>query len=388
MGIIFFNFSFGFANASEGNVKEIYDDIDGVNDDFQELNKRDIGFEFGENEIHGVSVRRNGTVKDYISILIFYGEDGIGVSLRYKSKFGEESEFLLVFGVIFREIIEFVDLDEDGIFHPENDKVVQEFPLNKFKPAFHNVSEDSTLHYIRIQTLNNIFTAHLYFVEEFVIKENSLITPNQFKIDIEINNFDYLNESSQLALNTRLEQKEVTVGDIFNEENGQRLYFSYNRGEHIYHDPKLGIEDILISPPLPRQFNPTFLIILITVLAALSVGVAYTTYHAKHKLPATDLERDRDEHFTELFEEDRPELPDTPYNGRAALNLFDSENAIEKLIQVGDINITLLSKDFFDVVNRFEWEGDERSLFIGEMLALSPLERESILKEMITKSHT
>ena len=59
----------------------------------------------------------------------------------------------------------------------------------------------------------------------------------------------------------------------------------------------------------------------------------------------------------------------------------------EKLSQLNDINITALSEDFLDIVDQFEWDGNEKEEFINEMLALSPSERKFILKEMLEKSN-
>ena len=60
-----------------------------------------------------------------ISIFISYNADGINFVIRYRSKIGEESEFDIAFRVLIHEIIEFVDTNEDGIYHPETDIKIQ-----------------------------------------------------------------------------------------------------------------------------------------------------------------------------------------------------------------------------------------------------------------------
>ncbi len=432
LGILFFNFSFGIVNAFYDELIKDIDD-DGVNDDFEELNKRYIEIDgIEDNEIHVESIKRSEKEKDQINTIIIYDEDGIHIGFKYKSKL--ESEFELVFGIFFREIIEFVDIDEDGIYNHERDHTIQKVLLNNFKPVIYetwSISSDSSLHYLKIQTENNVFIVHFYFVEEFALVENSLITPTQLKIDIEIKDFDYIDENSQLAINTRLHSeinyeekedtedekndyssnergvittmnsytgfltwkenafidwisKEIRVSKIMAGQHGQSLYFNYPRGEHIYHDPKIGIEGILI--PITASPFPTYIVVLIFVIGALSIGATYLTYHfIKRKSPATDLEKDRDEYFNEKFlEEDKPYAP--YYDERSALLILLEENSLEKLSRMNNLNITVVSEDFFEKVNRFVWDLNEKEEFIREMLVLTPIERQSILEEMLAKS--
>ena len=66
--------------------------------------------------------------------------------------------------------------------------------------------------------------------------------------------------------------------------------------------------------------------------------------------------------------------------------MLGEEGGIEKLYFKGDLNITAVSADFYDKVNQFGFEENEKTQFIKEMLSLPPRERELILKEMILKS--
>ena len=442
--IIIFNLNFGFGitsyahdnsiNDEDGeecnNNGEIDDDNDGIDDNFEEINKRNIEIDIVENEIEIESIRRSDKKKDEIRIFIVYDEDGISFEIKYRSNF--ESEFEIEFGILFRGLIEYVDLNENGVFDKKIDQIIQDVLLNSFQPVIYETSSiciDSTLHYLKISTKNNIFTAHIYFVEEFTIVENSLITPTQTKIDIEISNFDYIKENSQLALYTRLKSevdyeekkitedekkgyainekgvittindytgfftwkekaiideisKEILVNKIMVDENEQALYINYPRGKHIYHDPKLGIESLLIS--ITKPFFTTDLIILILVIGAISIGAAYSAYYyVKQQFPIRNIERDREKYFRKNFHKDKFK---EPYNGKLALQILEGENAIEKLSRIEDINITILPEDFFEILNRFDWEENEKNEFIGEMLALSLFERQLILEEMLKKS--
>ncbi len=428
LGFLIFNGYFNIGIASDEG------DDDNINDDFEELNKRNIEIHTEGNETLVESVKRGDKNKDEIIFIIDLNEDGLNIHLSYRSDLESEGE--LEFGISFRELIEFVDINEDGIYEPEIDQKIQNISLNEFNPVVYenmNISGDTKLHYIKVQTENEIFTAHIYFVEEFAIVEQSLITPTQAKIDIEISHFTFLNESSKLALDLQLEyeghyeqEKETedekegyaeneegvitTINDFtgfFTWKNNARidgiskpiqvselmidkhnefeqfLYINYPLGEVIYHDPKIGIEDLLIPLKGPSPLIP--IIILVSVIGAVSISAAYAVnYYGKHKVTDVKLERDREEYFNNIFDNDKDE---ELYDGKLALQILTGENALEKLSQVNDINITALSENFFEKINNFQWESQERSEFILEMLALAPLERDLILNEMLKKSY-
>jgi hypothetical protein len=428
LGFLIFNSYINLGIASDEG------DDDNINDDLEELNKRDIEVLIEGNEILVESIKRIDKNRDEIRTIINYNEEGLKIGLAYKSDL--ESECELEFGITFRELIEFIDQNENGIYEPEIDQKIQNISLNEFRPAIYeswNISSNTKLHYIQIQTENEIFVVHIYFAEEFVFVEHSLITPFQAKIDIEISHFIFLNETSKLALDIELEyegnyekqeetededagyaeneegvittindftgfftwKKNAIIDEISSEirvseiminkinEHEQAIYLNYPNGDVIYHDPKIGIEDLLI----PLKGSPSLIpiIILVSVIGALSVSAAYAVnYFGKHKVSDVKLERDREEYLNNIIDNGHN---DELYDGKLALQILSGENALEKLAHVNNINITALSEKFFDVLNSFQWESQERSEFILEMLALAPLERDLILDEMLKKSY-
>ncbi|MFX1363850.1 MAG: hypothetical protein ACFFCE_14285 [Promethearchaeota archaeon] len=409
------------------------EDNDGINDDFEEINKRVIEVGIHENEIGIESIRKSGTDKDLIRALIFFDEDGLYIGLSYKSEY--DSEWKLEFGVLFRAIIEFNDTNKNGMYNPEIDHKIKNVPLNDFKAVVYetsNISSDTSIHSFEIQTSDEIFIAHIYFVEEFVFIEQSLINPTQAKIEIEISNFEFASENSLLALYTRLEceddykiqettddekngyaEKESGVTTTVNgytgyftwkddviidedienifineivenehEEYGKGIFLNYPNGEYITHDFKIGIENLLITLKKPDSLVP--LIVLASVIGAVVASSAYAVrYFVKHRGVAKKLGRDRDAYFNEIFENG---LDEEPFDGKSALQILVGNNSIEKLSLMNDINITVISEEFFEKLNQFDWESFDKSEFIMEMLALSPKERQSILDEMIKKS--
>ena len=434
LGIILFNFSFGFAQAFNDKKTYFSEDNDNIDDDFEEKNKRHVEVDIVEDQIHIFSVRRSDTKKDQLGILVTYNADGISFVVRYKSKFEVEYEFNIVFGVLFRELIEFVDVNEDGVYYPETDLYIQNVQLNNFSDVFYDttpISNNSELHYLRIRTIDEIFTVHVYIAEEFALVDNVLLTPSQIKIDIEISNFNYINENSQLALSTMLDSEvdfepeeetedekndyssneqgvittignhtgyltwsqialidetleEISVSPLIGVDHGQNLFICYSRAENIYHDPRLGIEGILIPLVQSESEFPTNLVVLILIIGAVSMSVIYATYHlVSNKVPTKKREKDREEYFNELFPDEEEYIP---YSERSPLQIIFEENALEKLSRIENLNLTIVTEEFFESVNQFEWDLHERENFIREMLALSPFERNSFLEEMTAKS--
>ncbi|MFX0148854.1 MAG: hypothetical protein ACFE8E_14035 [Candidatus Hodarchaeota archaeon] len=415
LGLLIFNFNLIYVFVSgEG-------DNDGIDDDFEELNKRDIEISIEGNETLIESIRRNDQNKDEIKYKIVY-DDGLRINASYRSTLSSKCE--LEFGILFRELIEFIDINSDGIYNPETDQKIQNVSINEFQPIVYensSISGDTDLHHIIIQTVNGTFTAHIYFAEEFVLIENLLTTPTQAKIDIEISSFNFINSSSRLALDVRLDFKEnyerneetedeiegyaededgviTTISDftgfftwknnatvdgisnkIFISEYENNLYISYPNGEHIYHDAKVGIEGLLIPLPIPLLS----IIILIAVIGTISASAAYgINYQLKYKRRL--IKQDREKYLNHKFENN---IIKEPFDGKLALQALAGENAVKKLKQVTDINITILSEDFLKKLDDFEWEGNERNEFIKEMLVLTPLERELVLNEMLKKTY-
>jgi hypothetical protein len=417
-----FNLNFGFG-AADDSIKVKDTDEDGVNDDFEAYNKRNIEVDIEAHEIIVNSIRRIDSNKDQVTTYITYDADGIEFQVNYKSK--PESESNLLYRFSYRELIEFVDLDSNGIYNPEIDQNVQNVSLKEFSSAFYeitSISPDTDLHYIKIQTENETFTLHIYFAEEFTILENSLITSAQTRIDIEISNFDYINDSSQLALNIRLDSesefeiKEVTedekngyatfetgiittisdtngylswcdngiVDSVTNpvllsevledksSENSQ-IYLNYQKGSETYHCSKFGIEGLLLKEAL----SPTTILVISIIVGAVSAVAIYSVYIYK---------KDHPEKIEKKKEMLKSQNRDNLFDSKIALKMLEEGTDLEALYTKGDINITTISEDFYETIDRLNLKGNERKEFIKEMLSLSPYEREQFLRDMLIQS--
>jgi len=296
------------------------DDGDGIDDDVEEQHKRDIEIQVEPGEYQIESVLRNGEQKDEIKLKIRNESEGLSIEIGYEEDIATENatELEIEFEVTFRKLIEFVDLNGNGIYEPSVDSTIQELALSSFQPVIHTpltISGDTMLHYFIVNTTDGVFTAHIYLVEEFDIVNGTFIKPTQTKIDIEITNFNYLDGSSQLALYTKLEseaeyefeeeteneedghtsdEKSVVAANIDfagffswaenatvdgvsrgvlasppevdeDDINEQKMYLIYPRGNHIYHDPIMGIMSI---PSTPSEFP---MLVIVSIVAAVGV---------------------------------------------------------------------------------------------------------------------
>ncbi len=412
LGIVLFNFSTITVMASD-------DDFDGIDDDYETLNSRNIAINFSSNEFEVESILRTGELKDRIRFDIRYDNNGIEIELQYNPE-AEESNIELEFSVSFHKLIEYVDIDDNGIYDNSTDQTIQEVELQDFSPINYSqivLSPNTTLHYIKLSTIDEVFITHFYFSEEFTSINNSIISPTQSKINIEINNFNYTHASSQLALYVKLEsefdydEKEETedesLGFAYNEtsiftsnqsrtgflswkksaiidgndsqillspievdddsELDQKLYVNYPRGQNIYHDPKLGVEGILRAIIHPSF--PFYLTIIIIVLVTLSISIVYATYHYRESLlPSIFLANEKKKEIQKL----------------SKVNLIKPNQKIEEMLT--NTQLTSVSPDFFNQVELLELNNEEKDEFIKEMLALNPFERKLILNEMLKKS--
>ena len=282
------------------------DDDDGVDDDYEDENEREVKVEYSDNEIQIESQLKTGDIKDEFQIKVEAGDD-LAIKLEYEEETvvdAVETELELEFKVVFKSLIEFIDMDGNGIYNTDNDTEIQEYTFEEFDPIVYAPilqPDNSTLHYLNISTVDNVFTAHLFDAGDFMNLSTTVLTPTEVKIDIEINDFPYLNDSSQLAVYTKLETSSEMEEDdeTEDEENGyveeeggvvtemngfmadftwaenalidgtvmsvsttpidtddtdsnaEKMYIVYPRGTHIYHDPKIGMVGILTEPPAP-----------------------------------------------------------------------------------------------------------------------------------------
>ncbi|WP_457559542.1 Loki-CTERM sorting domain-containing protein [Candidatus Harpocratesius sp.] len=324
------------SEGEEGENEEVDEekdeDKDDIDDEYENENKREVKVEVFNNEIKLESSKESNNTQNKFEIKIKW-DDGISLKLEFESEFENnsvESELEVNFKVAFKRIIEYLDNDGDKIFNKENDTTVQEYNIDTFKsPEYTPIvqNDSSILHYIKISTLDNIFTIHLFAAGEFMNVESTTITPTQVKIDLEINNFPFIENTSRLAVYTKLESEyeyeeenetedevygfasqEAGISSMMNgfaaafswaeyalidnvtqnvlvssiskddeDSTKEKMYFNYPQGINIYHDPKMGVKGLLTEPViqnLPTGTNSDFLSSIPGYSAWVLLGVA------------------------------------------------------------------------------------------------------------------
>lgn len=331
LSILIFNLSSGIAVASD-------DDGDGIDDDFEDSKTRSLSITFEHDKIEVETVLRTGNNKNKIEFEIRNNTNGLEVGVEFTpnhDSLSNISEIELEFEITFKEIVEYVDLDQNNVFDDLIDNEIQVVPLEDFQTTQYSIisiSPDTDLHYFIINTTDGIFRAHIYIAEEFEIVNNTLITPSETKIAIEIVNFNYINPNSRLALYTKLEsdvdyeEKENTEDEQFNyaadetgvfisnfssvgfftwennatidgiskqvytseietddtEPDEQKLYLNYPNGTMIYHDPKIGIEGLSI-PPGEEEAISGYLIFAFLGAGMLGIVIAIYRFRIRKK---------------------------------------------------------------------------------------------------------
>ena len=304
LGILIFSSFIGITIATD-------DDGDGIDDDFEDEKIRNLTIDFDDDRIEVETVLRTGTNKNKVEFEIRNNSNGLEIGVEFTPNYNAQvntSEIELEFEITFKEIVEYVDLNLNNVFDESTDNELQVIPLEDFQTVQYSIipiSVDTNLHYFIVNTTDGIFAAHIYIAEEFEIVNNTLITPSETKIAIEIKNFNFTNPNSRLALYTKLEasvdyeekentedeqagyttgEKGVIISNIGNvgfftweenatidgiskhvftsevesddeEPNEQKIYLNYPKGTTIYHDPKIGIEGVS-GPPVSDNGLP------------------------------------------------------------------------------------------------------------------------------------
>ena len=291
---------------------------EGIDEELQNLNEREIMVTDGGSSVSINSKLETGTTKDEFKLDIIPEDSGLQFKMEYNSE-SEDIEIELSFTVDFYSIIEYVDVNTDGIYTPGNDTFVKEVQIGKpflFGISTETTADNKTIYIINATMANSLFSVQLYAVENWEFINGSWISPTEMKFDIAIHNFNYGNGGSDLALKatlvstTEYEREEVTddeaAGYSSDEEEVETtssgftgflswtntalvdgiekqvklsplstsgedevLYLNYPRGVNIIHDPKIGIDGILKMPADYTVFIVVGIIAVVAVILAI-----------------------------------------------------------------------------------------------------------------------
>ncbi|PWI49383.1 hypothetical protein CEE45_02280 [Candidatus Heimdallarchaeota archaeon B3_Heim] len=308
-------------------------DDDEVDDEIEEKNEREVEIEVEDYSVQIKTQLKLGENKDEIKVK-FTVDDNPKFKLEYESEVGD-TETELDFTIKFKSITEYLDIDSNGVYNKSVDEELQvlKFEDMEFLPIEYSTStvSNTTVHLFKSSSVDGMFTLQFYVAGEFTPVNGSLVAPTEVKIDIGIHDFPYLNESSRLALYTKLESEaeyehdsdtedetkglssdeeeevevemsgfvgffswsELVVVDGQNmsiisspvgtddiDANEQKIYLNYPHGAEIIHDPKVGVAGILQMDVIQTPTNIPGFETLIAAFAFLTVAIV-TVYRRR-----------------------------------------------------------------------------------------------------------
>lgn len=257
--------------------------------DDPETEDRDVSVEVNDYDVIITSERVDGDFKDEFTATIDADGDA---EMKIEYKTGSESVEAEL-KIVFYEIVEYTDVDADGVYNENADTMLQTYKMSDvgyevIEYTTNDLGAAGTEHVITIIDTNGIFSFVTHLTETFTTLDGTDLKPTALKIDIIINNFDYSDDGSKLALFHKIESASKVVdteespdeadgtatdeqaivasagglfafyswyetADIDGASTGvlssfeevtdteQKLYLNYEHGASIVHDPKLGI---------------------------------------------------------------------------------------------------------------------------------------------------
>ncbi len=237
----------------------------------------------------------NGTTEEEFKASIDF--DGTPkVKVEYSSEVGSnETESELEVKV--ESLVEFEDVDGDGLLG-DNDTIIQiykfeDIGFGDLKQSSKDIGGGFTEYVINATTVDGVFTMVFTITETFTQSNGMILKPTGIKIDYIIDGFNYMSNTSRLALDSKVESSykvehsedspdeenefatneaaiktsgqdtayfswvktaevdgnTTDVGVVVREasENSQELYFVYERGDLIIHDPTIGVQAATVA---------------------------------------------------------------------------------------------------------------------------------------------
>lgn len=282
------------------------------------LNDREVSVVTSPSLVEIESELESGGTEDSFKIGVEVGPNGAEFNVEFETE-STTNETEREFEVQFVELVEYLDVNGNGVYDDSIDTDLRTVELVSFEPLVYMVENtaDGPVHIIDVLTTDGVFGARVYAVGDFTEINGSLIVPTQVKIDVMIMNFNFTDVSSQLALKVELSTGVETSFDDSTEDEDegravseaemdilltdvtgffswkesaeidgttypvnssihevtateQEIFLNYPQGNEIIHDPKIGFENLLLvgGNPLPI---PEF---LADNLVPISIGAA------------------------------------------------------------------------------------------------------------------
>ncbi len=289
-------------------------------DDNDDSNEREVLVTVTDTHAEIESELEAGGIEDSFKIEVNVGGDGIEFKVEFETETAT-NETEREFEVDFNELVEYLDVNDNGVYDEENDTEIQTVMLDSFEPIVYTIENttDGPVHIFDVLTTDGVFGARIYATGNFAEVNGSVIAPTQVKIDVMIRNFNFTEVDSQLALKVELSTSlettyddetedeedgratdEVSVDVLMTNLNGffswkesaeidgvthmvnssihevsdteQEIYLNYPQGDEIIHDPKIGFENLLLTGVTPFMISE-YLAIIVSVAAIAIISV-------------------------------------------------------------------------------------------------------------------
>ncbi|MFW9787415.1 MAG: hypothetical protein ACFFE1_07055 [Candidatus Thorarchaeota archaeon] len=321
LGMLLFLLVSSVVNVKASTTTDDESETDTSGEDDDDSNDREVTINATPTYVEIDSELESGGVEDSFQIAVEVGPNGAEFKVEFETESGT-SETEREFEVQFDELIEFIDVNDNGVYDDSIDDDVQTLELVSFDPIIYTVENttDGPVHIIDVLTTDGIFGARVYAVGDFTMINGNVIAPTQVKIDVFIRNFNFTQVDTLLALKVELSTELETSFDDSTEDEvdgraideaemdvlltdvtgffswketavidgvthlvnssidevtatEQDIYLSYPQGNEIVHDPKIGFENLLIVGGSPLDILTDNIIPISFGVAIIIIGV-------------------------------------------------------------------------------------------------------------------
>ena len=296
------------------------DETETESEDEDDSNDREVQVTVTDTHAEIQSELESGGIEDSFKIEVDVGADGVEFKVEFETE-SATNETEREFEVDFSELVEYLDINDNGVYDEENDTEIQTVVLDSFEPIVYTIENttDGPVHIFDVLTTDGVFGTRIYATGDFTEINGSVVAPTQVKIDVMILNFNFTEVDSQLALKVELSTSLETSYDdeTEDEEDGrasdeasvdvqmtdlngffswkesaeidgvthsvnssiheasateQEIYLNYPQGDEIIHDPKIGFENLLLAGTAPLVISE-YVPIIAAVVAIAIIGV-------------------------------------------------------------------------------------------------------------------
>ncbi|MHA2057321.1 MAG: hypothetical protein ACXACG_17000, partial [Candidatus Thorarchaeota archaeon] len=183
-------------------------------DDGDDSNNREVTINATDTYVEIESELESGGVEDSFEIEVEVGLNGAEFKIEFETESGT-NETEREFEVEFDELIEYLDVNGNGVYDDSVDTDIQTLELVSFEPIVYTLENtaDGPVHIIDVLTTDGVFGARVYAVGDFTEINGSVIAPTQVKIDVYIRGFNFTEVDSLLALKVELSTELETSFD-------------------------------------------------------------------------------------------------------------------------------------------------------------------------------